>query len=546
MAIASVRLDGGPRLADPPDPSSLQEKNMRVAMGRLSSFVGGARGVVSRGVAPVVLVLVAALGAGWLAGCASRSPARQEFVEVRTENFVVTSSLGIEETVDFVRSLEFFHAGLRALLGLENEIVPLAPTPVYLFDDRSFGRPFAVRAQTSYLLDEVEAPVLVFRGGRDFAARATPELRQRYAQRLLRDRAPVERPLWFEEGVSQLARSMDETARGSRVGAIVPEFKLAVLGWKQGELVASLNRFDLSDETRPERERFSARTWAIAHTLEFAGSPASATQTRLDAYRRALDASGPVQLERALAATGLDEEALQKQIYKHLEERRPKVRLVELRGFDVGRLTPVPLSKGESTARLGELALKIDELDLAEKHFELALKADAKNPRARIGRAVAAARSGRLDVVDATFESLALLADAPVEYHASAGDAHLAVARASASAPERRDALAKARESYGHGVRGPTPSARAQLGMAQTWIDVEGEDAREAIPWLDAARKTRPGSLELELWQARAEARMGEARLARIRLRNVVSRTHDPDQEAEARALLDSLGLVGR
>lgn len=519
---------------------------MRVALDLLSSFGRHARGAGARRTARVALALVAMLAAAWLGGCASRSPARQDFVEVRTEHFVVTSSLGSEETVDFVRSLEYFHAGLRALLGLENEIAPLVPTPVYVFDDRSFGRPFAVRAQTAYLIDAVEAPVLVFRGGRDFAARATPELRQRYAQRLLRDRAPVERPLWFEEGVSQLARSMDETARGSRVGAIVPEFKMAVLDWKRGELVASLNRFDLTEETRPERERFSARAWAIAHTLEFAGSPASATRTRLDAYRRALDANGPIQLERALAATGLDEEKLQKQIYKHLEARRPKVRLVELRGFDVGRLSPVALSKGESTARLGELALMIDALDLAEQHFELALKSDPKNPRARIGRAVVAARSGRFEVVDATFQSLALLADAPAEYHAGAGDAHLAVARASDSESVRREALVKARESYGQGVRGPAPSARSQLGMAQTFIELEGEDPREALTWLDAARKTRPGSLELELWQARAEAGIGESRLARIRLRNVVSRSHDLDQEAEARSLIDSLGLAGR
>lgn len=519
---------------------------MRAAMIRLSPFGRLAPGGTSRRLDWGVLALLAGLAASWGTGCASRSPERQDFVEVRTASFMVTSSLGPDETLEFAHNLELFHAGLRALLGLEDEIVPLAPTPVYVFDDRSFARPFAVRNQAAYLIDQVEAPVLVFRGGRDFAARATPELRQRYAQRMLRDRAPVERPLWFEEGVSQLARSMNETARGSRVGAIVPEFKLVVLDWKQGELIASLNRFDLSEETRPERERFSARAWAIAHSLEFAGSPASANQTRLDAYRRALDESGTVQLERALAATGLDEESLQKLIYKHLEVRRPKIRLIEMRGFDVRRLTPAALSKGESNARLGELALRIGKPDLASKHFELALKADPKNPRARIGRAVAAARAGRLDVVDATFQSLALLADAPAEYHAGAGDAYLAVARASASPRERLEALAKARESYGHGVRGPTPSARAQLGMAQTYIDLEGEDAREAIPWLDAARKTRPGSLELDIWQARAEAGAGESRLAQIRLRNVVSRTHDLDQEEEARALLDSLAGSGR
>lgn len=515
---------------------------MRVARIRFSSFADLLRTASTRELAPIVLALVAAIG---LAGCATRAPERQEFVEVRTESFVVTSSLGSEETLEFVRNLEFFHAGLRALLGLEDEIVLLAPTPVFVFDDRSLGRPFAVRNQAAYLIDEVEAPILVFRGGRDFAARATPELRQRYAQRLLRDRARSERPLWYEEGVSQLARSMTETPSGSRVGSIVPEFQQAVLGWKQGELVASLHRSDLSEETRPERERFSARCWAIAHTLEFAGAPSSATRTRLDAYRRALDADGGSP-ERALEATGLDPESLQKEIYKHLEAKRPKVRLVQLRGFDSSRLQVVPLSRAESNARLGELALRIGEVALAERQFELALKADAKNPRARIGRAVAAARAGRTEVVESTFGSLALLADAPIELHEAAGDAWLAVANAAGSETARRDALAKARASFDHGLRGQSPSARSQLGMARTHLEVAGEDPAEALPWLEAAGKTRSGSFELELWRARSEIAAGEGRLARIRLRNVVSRTHDLDQEAEARALIESVETGAR
>ncbi|MBY0400988.1 hypothetical protein K2X89_11875, partial [Myxococcota bacterium] len=406
--------------------------------------------------------------------------------------------------------------------------------------------PSAVLSQASLLFAEVEGPVLVFRGGRDFAARATPELRQHYAQRLLRDRAPTERPLWYEEGVSQLARSMTESAQGCRVGAVVPEFKQAVLDWRHGELVGSLNRSDLSEETRPERERFSARTWAIAHTLEFTGQPVSTKQTRLDAYRRALDLRGTGQVERAFAAIGLDQEALQKRIYEHLEQRRPKVRLVELRGFEIDRLKVLSLPRAESIARLGELALRIGRPELAEAHFELALKTDPMNARARIGRAVASARAGRVEIVDTTFRKLELRADAPVEFHASAGDAYLAVARASTRASDRRAALVKARESYEYGVRGPTPSARAQLGMAETWLDLEGEAPGEAIAWIEAARKTRPGSLELELAMARAELQTGESRLAAIRLRNVVSRTHDRDQEAAARALLDPIAAGKR
>ena len=76
--------------------------------------------------------------------------------------------------------------------------------------------------------------------------------------------------------------------------------------------------------------------------------------------------------------------------------------------------------------------------------------------------------------------------------------------------------------------------------MALTYLEVPGEDPAGAVEWIEAARKRRGGSLLLELRLAQSEARSGGGRSAQIRARNVVSRTHDPAIEREARALLDS------
>ena len=497
----------------------------------------GARRAV--GVGCVSLLLVA-----WT-GCASRSPDRQDFVEVRTQNFILTSSLSPEKSVAFARSLEFFHAGVRSLLGPADDLPAPAPARVIVFDDRSLGRPFAVQNEAAYLLDEVEAPILVFRGGRDFSARATPALRDRYAQRLLRDHAREEYPLWYELGVSQLASSISESGDGIVVGRLLAESRVSILDWRSSELLSTFQRFDLSDMTDPQRVRFEAQSWAIAHTLEFSDAPASGSNTLLDRYRRALESRDAGQRERAFSAIGLSPEALEKRIYTHLEKRRPKLRALEFWGFDTSKLAVVPLSRAESRSRLGELALRLGRPELAATYFDGALRDDPKHVGARIGRATAAAELDQVDLFDSIFASLTILPDAPAAIQIAVADAHRAVAPSRDSPTRRKAELATARQQYADALRLPELAARAQLGMALSYLEVDGEDPAEAFKWIEAARQSRRGSLLLELRLAQAEAKSGSSKSAQIRVRNVLSRTRDPILEKEARTVLEALDGAG-
>ncbi len=479
-----------------------------------------------------------------MAGCASRSPHHQEFVELRTRNFLVTSSLSPDKTLEFARSLEYFHAGVLALLGLPEDAPVASPTPVYIFDDRSLGRPFSVEQEAAYLLDEVEAPVLVFRGARDFTARATPDLRHRYAHRVLRDHARVERPLWYEEGAAQLARTVEEVGEGVRIGRVDSDLAQIVLDWRRGELVSAMQRFDVSDETRAERTLFEAQAWAIAHTLEFSGPVGSGSSTPLDAYRRALDSRSEAQPERAFSEIGLSREALEKRIYRHLEARESRVRVLEPRGYDPRRISVVPISRAESRSRLGELALLLDRADLAADYFERALEDVPDHPRARVGLACASAMGGdpALDgsLLEALDEVMARPSDPPVALQIAAGDAARAIAAVSTAPELRSKALAFARARYAEALRDPSPSARAEMGMALSYLEVAGEDPAGAVEWIEAARKRRGGSLLLELRLAQSEAKSGAERSAQIRARNVISRSHDLALERAARALLES------
>ncbi len=499
---------------------------------------GRSRSGAQRGA--MLLLGLAGLALG--AGCAARSPDRQTFVEVRTRNFQLTSSLSEEQTREFARRLEFFHAGVLLLLGLEDAPPPAEPTPVLLFDDRSFGRPFAVEDDAAYLIDAVAAPVFVFRSARDFSARATPALRHRYAHRVLRDLSPRERPLWYEEGVAQLARTVEELGEGVRIGRVDGAFSARLLDWRRDDLQPVLQRSDVSDRTPQQRALFEAQTWGIAHTLEFSGGAGSGSDSLLDRYRAALDAKDAATREDPLAAIGLSPEALAARMVRHLEAGQTRVRELEPRGYDPRRITLTPLSRAESRTRLGELALAIDRPELAARHFELALADEPEHLRARIGRVEAAARSGEPGDVEAHFEVLALAEAGPPALQLAAGDAALAIARAATEPALRARARDFARARHAAVLAGPAPSARAPFGMARSYLEIEGEDPAGSLPWLEAARARRAGSLVLELRLAEVDARTGATRSAQIRARNVVSRTHDAGLERAARALIERAG----
>ncbi len=492
--------------------------------------------------------------AGLVAGCATSSPFNQEFVELETPHFTLTSSLGETATIALARNLELFHAGVVDAIGLagEPESGPGRPamprTQVFAFDDRSVERPFAVRGEPTQILNRAEGMTWVFRAGRSFDERASADLRHQYAHQLIRDRSPTPRPLWYEEGVAQLAGTVEEVIDGVRIGRIFPAHRQLLLDWRRSTLAAKMRKTNLANDSVPERRLFEAQSWAIAHTLRFAEGEPNTQDSALDRYRRALDEGGPRAQENARDGLRMSDEVLTDRVYLHMDRKRLRLRLIRVEGWGPEKLRFTSLPRASGGARLASLALALGRPGLAEEYFERALREDPNHSAAQAGLAVVAGWEGRGDALD-EFASAALASnpDNP-EIHRRLGMAYQLAAQNTQESADRERRIREAREAFARVLRALPRDVEARVGMGRIeLIEAEGrepkarfEGAERATEWFEAAGVLRPGALVIELEKARAEQLAGLGRAAELRAENVISRTHSLELTREARALLEA------
>lgn len=512
---------------------------------------GLGRGGSLRGVRMALLIGITALAAG----CATTSPFNQGFFELETPHFSLMSSLGESATIELARNLEFFHAGVVDAVGLAGEPEsgpggrPAMPrTQVFAFDDRSVERPFAVRGEPTQILNRPEGMIWVFRAGRSFDARASDFVRHEYAHQLIRDRSPTQRPLWYEEGVAQMAGTVEEAMDGVRIGRMIAAHRQLLLGWRRSTLAAKMRKSNLANDSDPERRLFEAQTWAIAHTLRFADDAPNTGDSALDRYRRTLDEGSPRASEKARDGLGMSDEVLTERVYQHMDRKRLRVRLVKVEGWEPDKLRPQPLSLAAGRARLASLALELGRPGLAEEYFERALGEDPNYSVAQAGLAVVAAWEDRGEALD-EFASAALASNPQdPEIHRRLGMAYQLAAQSAKEGGERERRIVQARAALEEVLRTQPRNVEARIRMGRIeLIEAEGRGAKErfegaqrATEWFEAAGVLRPGSLMIELEKARAEQLAGFGRAAELRAEDVISRTHSKELEGEARALLEA------
>lgn len=484
--------------------------------------------------------LAACLALGTALACATTPPPSQDFVAVATPHFEVMSSLGEDETMALADDLERFHVGVAFALGLAPEPAPSGPMRVLAFDDRSLTRPFRKGGGRAYLLPTEEGAVLVLRAGGSWREDSDPQLRHDYAHHLFRSRRPGPWPLWYEEGLSQLASTVEVRGETIRVGQPRGDYVVALRDWRMTSLDPLLAVEDVSDWTLREREELDAESWALAHYLTFSQGTGGSREKPLAHFAKRV-AIGEDPVLAAYAAFGAKGDKLAGAVDAYVKEKRMKWVTVAPRGTTDARArhSARSVSRSQSRIALAELALALGRAPLAIEILETVSDVDA---RVHSGLAVAARIEGRLDDADAAHaRARALAPDDPVMLRETAST-RIARARMASDVRTRASAIAAARDLLMRALdRAPDdPAIHARL--AETFL-VAGDHLTRGLQHVALAQQGRPASLALRLLEAQLLAASGETAQARQQARYVVGRGHASSIADQARALLAELPL---
>ncbi len=404
------------------------------------------------------------------------------------------------------------------------------------FDDRSLTRPFGLRDAKAYALPTLGAPLLVLRTPDAWDGSEKQALSLGYAHELLRRRDPTRRPLWFETGLCELASTVEVAPPVVRIGRPLAEHLILLRDRPLPSLRSTFDPSDFAGWSEPARALFAARAWAVAHYLTLRDARGARVRA-LDRYREALDA----QERDPLAAAFGDPSALAGLVHEHV--RRDRFQEIGLRTewswqADAAQLAPVAPARARSA--LGELALALERPALARDYFERALRADARDLRAQRGLVAALRLAGRVEQAAAQLERARALAPDDPATGLETAELALARAQAAAGAAERAEAAAAARARFRELLARAPNAAAAELGLARSYL-VEGEASAEGRPAIARARSLAPGSLEVDLVEARLAARSGRSAEARLIAAEVWLRSPAATTRAAAREILDSL-----
>jgi tetratricopeptide (TPR) repeat protein len=466
-----------------------------------------------------------------LAGCITTPLEERDWVRIQSQHFEVWSSLDANASMQIAVELERFRAATEFISGHTLPETTL-PTRVYAFDDRGIGRPFSYRSQRSYLLTRQPGNVIVLRTGGGWEGDAWTSLKLDYARQLVWNASSVPLPPWLDEGLPQLASTLESRDEGATAGALRTDHVDTLRDSQWIPFERLLAATDLTGWSGLERGIFEAESWALCHYLTFDDG--------------GIVPPGSLARFRSRIADGAEPGAAAREEFGELMKLQHDVwRAVRAAEFGESKLRirwrgmkPVSraVAQPELLEQLGALAASIGNNELAAEMLERSLEPGPGSARAlaRLGDVL----DSRGDRAGADARYAAALAAAPDDAVIHLSYANLLRARAASGDPAERDSLAElARSHYARSIALEDGLAESHAGFAATYL-VDGQDPGGTLEHTKTARKLLPGDPEIGLLSARIELALGEREAARRDAARELSRARSATDLEAARALL--------
>jgi tetratricopeptide (TPR) repeat protein len=477
----------------------------------------------------------AALGValcGLWAGCISTRLEDRDWVQIETSHYEIWSSLGADASTRLAGELERFRTATEFVIGREIPAGALR-TRVYAFDDRGIGRPFAHGSERSYLLTRQPGDVIVLRTGGGWEGDAWTPLKLDYARRLIWNASTDDLPPWLDEGLPQLASTLESRSDGALAGVLREDHVQRLRDSQWIPFDRLLGASDLASWSGLERDIFEAETWALCHYLTFEEGPLVAQGALARFQTQVRDGADPGAAARAEFG---DLGKLQRDVWRTV--RTADIDESELRiRWRGARPAPRPVAQAELLEQLGGLAIAIRNDKLALTYLERAVALGASSAPFLVDLGDALEARGRSAEADERYQ--AALAAAPDDPLVQLRYANRLRARAeSGGDPAARTRLAAAaRSHYARSIELDGAHAESHAGYAAIHL-LDGQEPAASLDHARTAQRLQPGDPEIGLLSARLELALGDRASARRDAAREITRARSNPELEAARSLL--------
>lgn len=458
----------------------------------------------------------------------------RDWLEARSPNFIVISSLGQKATVSLVQDLENF----RQLVGMFTNAARLEPrVPTFVFVFPGTAEDFnLVQFAAGVYHSTMRANYVV--------ARVVPPtslgyiVQHAYTRFLIHSQGEQAYPRWYELGLAELLGMAHLQNGRFDLGKGEPgrtDVLFAPGAWMPyGRLVDDEQTRDLSVK---DVQRFHAQSWALVHYLTL-GKPGFSLTDGLKSYLadREQGTSAVGAFERAF---GEDTKNLTRVVNTYLTRRARGVKGTLKQPFDAHQVQMRRLPPDEAAAALGGYQLMVGRVKEAAPYVEAALAANPKNARALAHEADLHKCAGRFAEAEALYPQAITLEPGNNLHHLDFGEYWLERARRADDGEARKRFLSKARQelALAHKLDGHHPETLAVYGSS---FLLDGEDPAKGRDTLEYAHQLLPSHPTIKLWLAQLYVALARDSDARPLLRAIVAWEHD-GQASAAEALLAQL-----
>jgi Tfp pilus assembly protein PilF len=404
---------------------------------------------------------------------------------------------------------------------------------VFACDDRGIGRPFSYQSRRSYLLARQPGDVIVLRTGGGWEGDAWTPLKLEYARRLIWNASPDVPPPWLDEGLPQLASTLESRDDGVRAGAPRADHIHALRNQQWIPFDRLLGAADLSGWSGLERQIFEAESWALCHYL-FSEDQKLVPGGALTRFRARIG-EGVAPGEAARAEFG-EPEPLQHDVWRVIRDadlEESALRIPWTAGTPTRRAVP----QQEVLEQLGGLALAIGKQKLAERLLTAAQKLGAASAHSLATWGDLLESNGDRDGADRRYQAALAAAPDDAQIHLRYANLLRAGAANSGDLARRSQLAGLARSHYARSIELDGSLAESHAGLAATYF-VDGENPADTLAHARAARKLLPGDAEIGLLSARLELALGDRATARRGAAHELTRAGSAPEREAAQSLL--------